>query len=156
MPTFIAAGGIAIDTITRAGETQPPRPGGAALYTAAAIHIWRPGEVGILGQIHQNYPQAWIARMQQAGIDTSGVIRRGKIGIETTILYDSNGNRRYAPANPLLEKVFTLIPGLLATIGLSIWRSTSIRASDIPPHYSSTRAARIGPVEFKRHAALVV
>lgn len=72
-PKCLMIGGIREDyCITHDGRAITGVIGGNAVYAAVGARLWT-DQVGILSRIGRNYPLAWLDRLEDAGISTSGV-----------------------------------------------------------------------------------
>jgi sugar/nucleoside kinase (ribokinase family) len=67
----LIVGSIALDDVrTPHGEVRNAMGGSAVYASLAAAYFTRPGVVGVVGR---DYPKEYIGRLEQAGVDTSGL-----------------------------------------------------------------------------------
>lgn len=93
---YVVVGGLTIDhVVSTRGERMPSQFGGNAAYGSAGLRLWaKPGEVGIVARMGEDYPREWVDKIRQAGIDTEGV---RSLPIPHTLrggmVYNSRGDR---------------------------------------------------------------
>lgn len=90
----VAYGNLTIDDIVSAnGAVSPDLPGGNALYAAVGMWIWS-DHVGLCAGAGEDYPRGWLARLESAGIDTSGVYEvSGPHQLRSRAFYRPDGSR---------------------------------------------------------------
>jgi sugar/nucleoside kinase (ribokinase family) len=149
MPSYICIGGASIDYIGLADGTRlPPQPGGSAFYAAVGAHIWD-SDVGIVALANKTYPQEWIDRFAEAGVDVSGVARSdSSIGLEGTITYEADGTRLLGAQGGIMKMVERFCPRLLAIIGYPIWQNVCPKAEHIPDAYLQAAGAMLAAIAY--------
>jgi sugar/nucleoside kinase (ribokinase family) len=133
------------------------QPGGALLYGALGATLWgsRAGLVSVLGD---DYPTEVLEKLQQRGVDLSGVHRLGRPGVRTWLLYEGNVRRlihrlgcptheEVSPAPPLIPsawmaaRAFHLAPmpfGVQRDLLTAIRRDAPSTFVSIDPHHPVT------------------
>ncbi|MFT4124595.1 MAG: carbohydrate kinase family protein [Microbacteriaceae bacterium] len=93
-PRLVVVGGLTVDSILHAdGSRSLGRAGGNTLWASAAIAAW--GEsVAIVAARGEDYPDAALAGLAGAGVDTSAVRRLpGRHPLRISYAYDERGER---------------------------------------------------------------
>jgi len=92
---YLLAGGWNIDNVVSGkGKISLQQAGGNALYSSMAVAIWS-NKVGAVGNIPENFPQKWLNKLNNNGIDTTGVIRqKDKVEYEEWFIYNNKGDRK--------------------------------------------------------------
>ncbi len=142
MPEYVVIGGLGIDHIILAdGKRFPPQAGGDGYYSAVGAHIWNQ-DVGIVSVVPKTYPQKWIDQLVQAGMDTTGIVRKNtSLGLEGTITYQTDGSRVIGAPRGLLKFIQERLPALLIAIGKPIWQKVCPDGDIIPSSYLDAKAA---------------
>lgn len=161
-PEYFTSGGMRIDYVITADHQAHLREmGGNAVYSAVGARIWS-AEVGILSRVGENYPEAWLAQLQDAGIETSGIRRiTGWQDLRTFYAYtdletrdDTQPERHFAaiglPLPDDLEGYVHSTPGQDSEGYIPV----SPRPDDLPPTYRSAKAAHLAPLELASHCSL--
>jgi sugar/nucleoside kinase (ribokinase family) len=149
MTRYICIGGASIDHIGLANGTRlPPQPGGSAFYAAVGAHIWD-CDVGVVALVNKNYPQEWIDRFAEDGVDVSGLARSdSSIGLEGTITYQADGTRLLGAQGGTMKLIERYFPRLLAIIGYPIWQNVCPKAEQIPDDYLQASGAILAAIAY--------
>ena len=137
IPSIVLLGNLLVDDVVFAdGTTRMGQPGGALLYGALGATVWesRPGLVSVLGN---DYPAEVVDRLQQRGIDLSGVRRLGRSGVRTWLLYEGEVRR------------------LVHRLGCPTHEEVSPQASLIPAEWNAARAFHLAPMPFQVQRTLL-
>ena len=112
------------------------QPGGALLYGALGATVWesRPGLVSVLGD---DYPAQVLEKLQQRGVDLTGVHPLGRPGVRTWLLYEGHVRR------------------LIHRLGCPTHEEVSPRPALIPSEWSAARAFHLAPMPFDVQRALL-
>ncbi|MEW5815452.1 MAG: carbohydrate kinase family protein [Spirochaetota bacterium] len=153
MPKYIIVGCLGIDHIILSdGRNMPRQAGGDAYYGAAGAHVWS-NDVGIVAVIPKTYPQGLVDKLQQSGMDISGIIRNNlKMGLEGTIEYKADGSRVLGAARGVFKFLQDHVPGLLALIGKPYWRKVSPQADLIPKSYLNAKGVFLASMAYANQA----
>ncbi len=74
-PPVLVNGTLCVDTLSFPdGSRHEDQSGGAGMYFALAARLLAP--VRLLGAVGRDYPQLFLDQMCEAGVDTTGVVRR--------------------------------------------------------------------------------
>jgi sugar/nucleoside kinase (ribokinase family) len=131
-PRLLVIGGLSSDTITtQDGEVHLNVLGGNAVYAAIGACCWgvKPSVVGLIGA---DYPSAWLADLDAAGIDVTHVQRvSGPHQNYFATRYRSDGDREpyvpveaFAAAGMPLPEPLRRMTALLAEADGNRWRAT--------------------------------
>jgi sugar/nucleoside kinase (ribokinase family) len=137
IPSIVLLGNLLVDDVVLAdGTTRMEQPGGALLYGALGATVWesRPGLVSVLGD---DYPAEVLEKLQQRGVDLTGVHRLGRSGVRTWLLYEG-------PVRRLIHR-----------LGCPTHEEVSPRPSLIPSEWSAARAFHLAPMPFDVQRALL-
>src|SRR2546427_3130363 len=96
---IMIVGGLSIDTITEQdGSAHLAIPGGNAVYAAIGALVWGISPV-IVGVIGDDYPEAWLRAISDAGIDARSIQRvSGPHQGHFAVRYAADGSREpYVP-----------------------------------------------------------
>lgn len=164
-PRFLIAGQLTRDFIILPnGDTLLDVPGGNALYAAVGLAIWEPDPPpGILARVGEDYPQAWLNKYQQRGIDVRGVkILPQAIDVRSFVAF-SDWERRVT-SDPVAHFARLGLPFPKALFGYQDRTSpldsrtrlkpTSLRQGDFPPEYMDATMAHLCPMEYLTHSVL--
>ena len=112
------------------------QPGGALLYGALGATLWqsRPGLVSVLGD---DYPAQVLEKLQQRGVDLSGVYPLGRPGVRTWLLYEGHVRR------------------LIHRLGCPTHQEVSPGPELLPAEWSAARAFHLAPMPFDVQRALL-
>ena len=130
LPSIVVLGNLLVDDVVFAdGTTRMGQPGGALLYSALGATLWgtRPGLVSVLGD---DYPAQVLERLQQRGVDLSGVQSLGRPGVRTWLLYEG-------PIRRLIHR-----------LGCPTHTEVSPRSELVPAEWSAARAFHLAPMPF--------
>jgi hypothetical protein len=73
MVEFAFVGSLREDyALLSSGEARLHELGGGAVYAAAGARVWT-NLVGLVARVGANYPAAWLTRLNERGLDISGV-----------------------------------------------------------------------------------
>jgi sugar/nucleoside kinase (ribokinase family) len=159
---YFTSGGLRMDYLISAdGQVHLREMGGNAVYSAVGARIWSK-DVGILSRVGENYPAAWLDKLEQAGICTEGIRRvPGWQDMRTFFAYvsleerdDTEPERHFARLGlPLPEDLLGYVhstPGQDSQDFIAV----SPRPEDMPDAYAGVRAAHLSPLELASHRAL--
>lgn len=162
MVALFTAGGVIVDTVVSADGTLGPRTmGGNAVYSAAGARLWLDG-VGIVARLPANYPRAFLDRLEQGGIDLSGIrFEAAEVTKNEWFFYREDGSRADhlhgdmaapLPAEPgtrlsreqaaELEDRLRRLPATGNDFA-AFRRRHPVRLEDVPPAYLSAAAAHL-------------
>jgi sugar/nucleoside kinase (ribokinase family) len=130
IPTIVLLGNLLVDDVVLAdGTTRMGQPGGALLYGALGATVWqsRPGLVSILGD---DYPTQVLEKLQQRGVDLTGVHPLGRSGVRTWLLYEGHVRR------------------LIHRLGCPTHEEVSPRPDLIPSEWRAAGAFHLAPMPF--------
>jgi len=159
---YFTSGGMRIDyVITADRQVHLREMGGNAIYSAVGARIWAT-TVGILSRVGENYPHDWLARLEDAGIRTTGIRQvPGWQDMRTFYRYldlqtrdDTEPARQFAELGlPLPEDLQGYIH---STPGQDSRQFTPLspRPEDLPASYLRVKAANLSPQELATHRAL--
>lgn len=89
----VTVGELTLDDIVVEGEGADwCQPGGGALYSAIGALVWDAAPA-ICATVGEDYPEAWLARLNEHGIDTSAVTRIPGPSLGLWLLYERAGRR---------------------------------------------------------------
>jgi sugar/nucleoside kinase (ribokinase family) len=137
IPSIVLLGNLLVDDVVFAdGTTRMEQPGGALLYGALGATLWqsRPGLVSVLGD---DYPAQVLEKLQQRGVDLSGVSPLGRPGVRTWLLYE--GQVRH----------------LIHRLGCPTHQEVSPGPELVPAEWSAARAFHLAPMPFDVQRALL-
>ena len=135
--SIVLLGNLLVDDVVLAdGTTRMGQPGGALLYGALGATVWdaRPGLVSVLGD---DYPPMMLERLQERGVDLSGVHRLGHPGVRTWLLYEGQVRR------------------LIHRLGCPTHEEVSPRPALIPAHWTTVPAFHLAPMPFEVQSELL-
>ena len=130
IPSIVLLGNLLVDDVVLAdGTTRMGQPGGALLYGALGATVWesRPGLVSVLGD---DYPAQVLEKLQQRGVDLTGVHPLGRSGVRTWLLYE--GDVRH----------------LIHRLGCPTHEEVSPWPALIPSEWGAARAFHLAPMPF--------
>jgi sugar/nucleoside kinase (ribokinase family) len=118
------------------GTTRMEQPGGALLYGALGATLWqsRPGLVSVLGD---DYPAQVLEKLQQLGVDLTGVRPLGRPGVRTWLLYEGDVRR------------------LIHRLGCPTHAEVSPGPELVPAEWRAARAFHLAPMPFQSQRALL-
>jgi cytidine kinase len=137
IPSIVLLGNLLVDDVVSAdGTTRMGQPGGALLYGALAATVWesRPGLVSLLGD---DYPAHVLEKLQQRGVDLTGVQPLGRAGVRTWLLYEGHVRR------------------LIHRLGCPTHEAVSPGPALIPSEWRAARAFHLSPMPFDAQRALL-
>ncbi|MGP9820737.1 carbohydrate kinase family protein [Salinarimonas sp. NSM] len=93
-PDLVTVGGLTIDNVVAAdGTVALARAGGNGAYSAAGALAWV-ARVGLVSRAPASYPRTVLARLEAAGVDTSGVAAsEARLAACHWFIYDEAGRR---------------------------------------------------------------
>ena len=106
-PELVTVGGLTVDSVVAAdGTVALDRAGGNGAYAAVGALLWR-GRVGLVSTAPASYPAAVLARLESAGLDSTGVRWvESQPAASGWFIYDADGRREEglnAPSSALRE-----------------------------------------------------
>ena len=137
LPSIVLLGNLLVDDVVFAdGTTRMAQPGGALLYGALGATLWqsRPGLVSVLGD---DYPTHVLEKLQQRGVDLTGVRPLGRPGVRTWLLYEGHVRR------------------LIHRLGCPTHQEVSPGPELVPAEWSAARAFHLAPMPFDVQRALL-
>jgi sugar/nucleoside kinase (ribokinase family) len=137
IPSIVLLGNLLVDDVVFAdGTTRMGQPGGALLYGALGAAVWesRPGLVSVLGD---DYPAQILGKLQQRGVDLTGVHPLGRSGVRTWLLYEGHVRR------------------LIHRLGCPTHEDVSPRPAHIPSGWRAARGFHLAPMPFDVQRALL-
>ena len=137
IPSIVLLGNLLVDDVVCAdGTTRMGQAGGALLYGALGATLWesRPGLVSVLGD---DYPPEVLERLEERGVDLSGVHRLRGPGVRTWLLYEGTVRR------------------LIHRLGCPTHEEVSPQPALIPSEWAAARAFHLAPMPFDVQRALV-
>ena len=162
-PRIVTVGGMRIDyLITREGQLRNGLMGGNALYSAAGASLWS-DSVGVWAKIGRNYPEEWIDKLQNRGLDISGIVNvSGDQDHRTFYAYSSDGQRHDTDPDYHYERIGQQRPEVLngyidSTPGQDDpdeFEPLAIRPSDWPDSYESVEGVHLAPSPLSSHLRL--
>jgi len=164
-PRFLIAGQLTRDFIILPnGDTLIDVPGGNALYAAVGLSIWEPEPPpGILARVGEDYPQIWLGKFEQSGIDVRGVkILPQAIDVRSFISCTDYDKRfDYDPIAQFAQRGLPFPKALLgyrknpsALDSRTHLLQTSLRQDDIPEAYVGATMLHVCPIDFLTHSVL--
>jgi sugar/nucleoside kinase (ribokinase family) len=137
IPSIVLLGNLLVDDVVLAdGTTRMGQAGGALLYGALGATVWesRPGLVSVLGD---DYPAQALEKLEQRGVDLTGVHPLGRSGVRTWLLYEGHVRR------------------LIHRLGCPTHEEVSPRPALIPSEWTAARAFHLAPMPFEVQRALL-
>jgi hypothetical protein len=168
---IITGGGMRIDyLITQTGEARTGLVGGNALYSAVGAAIWREWldeSVCLWARIGQNYPQEWLKKLNEIGLDTAGLtLIPGEQDHRTFYAYTPDGRRvdtdptaHFARINrPLPEQLENYIHSTPGQDDPESFEPLALRSGDWPKEYGGGErtAVHLAPVSIRTHMELPI
>lgn len=165
LPRYLVIGRLTRDTfVTANGQAFCDVPGGNALYAAVGAAVWeKEPPPALLARLGEDYPQEWLERFSQAGIDVSGV----KIlpeALENRFFAAFTDRSHYQSNDPVIHFARH---GLAFPKNLLDYRNwlptidsrtrllpTSLRQNEIADHFYDVGIAHIAPLDFLSHSLL--
>ena len=164
-PRFLIAGRLTRDfIILPSGDTLLNVPGGNALYAGVGLAIWEPDPPpGILARVGEDYPQVWLDKFQQRGLDVCGVqVLPQAIDVRSFSTF-TDWERRLR-SDPVAHFARLGLPFPKALLGYrndgssldsrTSLLQTSLRQGDIPDEYLGATVAHLGPLDYLTHSVL--
>ena len=137
IPSIVLLGNLLVDDVVLAdGTTRMGQAGGALLYGALGATVWgaRPGLVSVLGD---DYPAQVLERIEQRGVDLTGVHPLGRSGVRAWLLYEGDVRR------------------LIHRLGCPTHEQVSPPPALIPTQWAAARAFHLAPMPFDVQRALL-
>ena len=134
--------------------------GGNAVYSAIGAHLWGISTV-LVGRVGSDYPQQWLLRMADAGIDVTAVERIAHPHIQVfPARYDSQGHREIIIPSAAFQECNEAVLGMLSRYLRSEENVEAIRPfmmapSDIPKDCYRVAAFHCAPVPLTYQTQLV-
>lgn len=136
--------------------------GGNLSYAAMSLMLWE-GKPGLVSRVNQNYPQEWLEKLKEKGVDIEGIQRTNE-AIDDRFFVVYNDTLQASYENPIThfadrqllfpEKLLGYKPTTPIYCSKTDYRPDSIRITDIPSHYLEASAAHICPIDFISHKIL--
>lgn len=137
IPSIVLLGNLLVDDVVLAdGTTRMGQPGGALLYGALGATLWesRPGLVSVVGD---DYPADVLEKLQQRGVDLTGVHRLDRSGVRTWLLYEGHVRR------------------LIHRLGCPTHEEVSPGPALIPSEWTGARGFHLAPMPFEVQRTLL-
>ena len=137
IPSIVLLGNLLVDDVVLAdGTTRMGQAGGALLYGALGATVWesRPGLVSVLGD---DYPPDVLEKLEERGVDLTGVHRLRGPGVRTWLLYEGTVRR------------------LIHRLGCPTHEEVSPQPAVIPSEWAAARAFHLAPMPFDVQRALL-
>ena len=96
-PSVLGVGTVSLDTVESAGEVAHDVLGGSAPYFAAAARV--SADVAIVGVVGEDFPERFVTRLSEAGIDVGGLSRHTGETFRWHVRYGPDGNRETLSTN---------------------------------------------------------
>jgi len=96
-PSVLAVGTVSLDTVESGGEVAREVLGGSAPYFAAAARV--SADVAIVGTVGDDFPERFVTRMSEAGIDVGGLSRHMGETFRWHVRYGRDGTRETLGTN---------------------------------------------------------
>jgi sugar/nucleoside kinase (ribokinase family) len=164
-PLFLIAGNLSRDfIILPSGDVILDVPGGSALYAAVGLAIWQPDPPpGLVARVGEDYPQVWLERFQQRGIDVRGVnVLPQALDVRSFAALENWEIRKSEDPVQHFARL-----GLSFPKGLLGYRSdkhqldsrtnllpNSLRQADIPEVFLDATVVHICPLDYMTHSVL--
>ena len=94
---MLGVGTVSLDTVESGGEVVRDVLGGSVPYFAAAARV--SADVAILGVVGEDFPEAFVTRLSEAGIDVSGLSRHTGETFRWHVRYARDGTRETLSTN---------------------------------------------------------
>lgn len=93
-PDLVTVGGLTLDNVVAAdGTVALAQAGGNGAYSAVGALVWT-ARVGLVSRAPASYPREVLARLEAAGVDTSGVAAsEARLAACHWFIYDESGRR---------------------------------------------------------------
>ena len=165
LPRLLIAGRLTRDYIVfPTGEPLLDVPVGNALYASVGLALWAPDPPpAIVARVGEDYPQDWLADLNQRGLNTSGV----KILPEAIDLRNFRAfvdRVRHVSDDPIAHFARLGLPFPKALLGYRDTNSQvdsrtrllpeSLRQSDIPVDFLDASAVHLCPLDYISHSLL--
>jgi len=164
-PRFLIAGQLTRDfIILPSGDTLLDVPGGNVLYAGVGLALWEPDPPpGILARVGEDYPQGWLDKFQQRGLDVRGVrILPNAVDLRSFVAF-TDWERRI-DRDPVAHFARLGLPFPKALLGFhdeshtldsrTNLQPTSLRQGDIPPDFMGATIAHLCPLDYLTHSVL--
>jgi sugar/nucleoside kinase (ribokinase family) len=164
-PRYIIAGQLRRDyAIFPDGRVLLDVMGGNLPYAAVGLAVWEPDtRPGLVARIGEDYPQEWLANLQQHGFDIQGIrVLPQALDLRSFYVYADRTTRN--SEDPIAQCARLGIPVPRSLLG---YRSsqpvfdsrtqltpTSLRQGDIPDYYLDASAAHLCPIDLLTHTLL--
>jgi hypothetical protein len=139
-------------------------PGGNSLYASVGYLTWEADPApGIVARVGEDYPQLWVDRIAQHGIDISGIrVIPEAIDLRSFFVYRD----RYTRVNddPVAHFARLGVPFPKALLGYRANQEspdsrtqlslTSLRQGDIPENYLDAQYAHLCPIDYLTHSLI--
>jgi sugar/nucleoside kinase (ribokinase family) len=164
-PRYIIAGQLRRDyAIFPDGRVLLDVMGGNLPYAAVGLAVWEPDtRPGLVARIGEDYPQEWLANLQQHGFDIQGIrVLPQALDLRSFYVYSDRITRN--SEDPIAQCTRLGIPVPRSLLG---YRSsqpafdsrtqltqTSLRQGDLPDTYLDASAAHLCPIDLLTHTLL--
>ncbi len=164
-PRYILAGQLRRDfAIFPDGRVRLDVLGGNLPYAAVGLAVWEPdAHPGLVARVGEDYPQEWLAELQQRGFDIHGIrILPEALDLRSFYVYSDRITRN--SDEPVSECARLGIPVPRPLLGYRAVQvafdsrtrltPTSLRQGDFPEDYQDAHAAHLCPIDFLTHSLM--
>jgi hypothetical protein len=162
-PRFLIAGQLTRDYILFPdGKSLLDVPGGNSLYAAVGIAVWEPDPPpGVIARVDVDYPQEWLEKFSDRGIDVRGVRRMADpVDVRSFVAFTDRVTRTTEEPVAHFARLGLAFPhALLGYRSPKEWldsrthlRAISLRQGDIPEDYLNANAAHLCPLDYLTHS----
>lgn len=164
-PRYLIAGRMTRDYIIFPdGGVLLDVPGGNALNAAVGLAVWAPNpRPGVVARVSQEYPQEWLDKYSQAGLDLRGVSRVPDMqDLRTFTAFSDRVTRSNEDPVVHFARLGMTLPRPL--LGYRSNRDqidsrtrllpSSLRQGDIPADFLDANAAHLCPLDYLTHSVL--
>jgi len=164
-PRFLIAGRMTRDYILFPdGRALLDVPGGSALYSAVGLAVWEPDPPpGVVARIGADYPQEWLDKFEQHGLDLRGV-RASPEPVDTRSFVAFSDRTARSSEDPVVQFAWLGLAFPRALLGFRSGKAqldsrtrlapTSVRQGDIPLDFMEANAAHLCPLDYLTHSML--
>lgn len=130
----LAIGGLTLDDVVSSnGTIVRAAPGGNALYSALGARLWS-GDVTLLTFAGEDYPEAYLERLTDHGIDVSWIARLPGPSIHLWVLYESGGDRQisYQHRSGTLAELPPVVKRAAPALAAAMRNGSAIHVAALP------------------------
>jgi hypothetical protein len=164
-PSYILAGQLRRDfAFFPDGRALLDVIGGNLPYAAVGLAVWEPDtKPGLVARVGEDYPQEWLAALQQRGLDIRGIrILPEALDLRSFYVYSNRVTRNSEDPVAQCARMGIAVPRTLLGYRTSqpVFDSrtrlapTSLRQGDLPEDFLGASAAHLCPIDFLTHTLL--